>query len=56
MLNQLEQLQLDALAAIKAMRLRLRRPPQSPADLIGTVERAGLAATAAQLRLAKDLI
>ena len=55
-LNQLELRQIDALAAIKAMRARLRRPPQSAADLIATLERAGLAAGAAHLRRAEALI
>jgi len=55
-LNQLELRQIDALAAIKAMRARLRRPPQSAADLIATLERAGLAASAAHLRRAEALI
>ncbi len=55
-LNQLELRQIDALAAIKAMRARLRRAPQSAADLIATLERAGLAASAAHLRRAEALI
>ena len=55
-LNQLELRQIDALAAIKAMRARLRHPPQSAADLIATLERAGLAASAAHLRRAEALI
>jgi len=55
-LNQLELRQIDALAAIKAMRARLRRPPQSAAELIATLERAGLPASAAHLRRAQALI
>jgi predicted nucleic acid-binding protein len=55
-LNQLELRELDALAAIKAMRGRLRRPALSAAELIATFERAGLVATAAQLRRAQGLI
>ena len=55
-LNQLELRQLDALAAIKAMRARLRRPPQSAIELIATLERAGLPASAAHLRRAEALI
>ena len=55
-MNQLELRELDALAAIKAMRSRLRRPPQSAAELITTLERAGLPATAARLRGAEALI
>ena len=55
-LNQLELRQIDALAAIKAMRARLRRPPQSAADLIATLEHAGLPASAAHLRRAEALI
>jgi hypothetical protein len=55
-LNQLELRQIDALAAIKAMRARLRRPPQSAVDLIATLERAGLPASAAHLRRAQALI
>ena len=55
-LNQLELGQIDALAAIKAMRARLRRPPQSAADLIATLERAALPASAAFLRRAEALI
>jgi len=55
-LNQLELSQIDALAAIKAMRARLRRPPQSAVDLIATLERAGLPASAAHLRRAQALI
>ena len=55
-LNQLELRQIDALAAIKAMRARLRRPSQSAVDLIATLERAGLPASAAHLRRAQALI
>ena len=55
-LNQLELRQIAALAAIKAMRARLRRPPQSAVDLIATLERAGLPASAAHLRRAQALI
>lgn len=55
-MNQLELRQLDALAAIKTMRARLRNPPVSAADLIGILERCGLPQSAARLRQAESLI
>lgn len=56
MLNQLELRPFEALAAIKKMRSRLTRPPQSAAELIATLERSGLPASAAHLRRAEALI
>lgn len=47
---------IDGLAAVKAMRARLRRPSQTAAELIATLERAGLPASAAHLRRAEALI
>jgi hypothetical protein len=38
------------------MRARLNRPPQSAAELIATLERSGLPASAAHLRQAQALI
>jgi predicted nucleic acid-binding protein len=55
-MNQLELRQLDALAAIKTMRARLRNPAVSAADLIGILERCGLPQSAARLRHAESLI
>jgi PIN domain len=55
-LNQLELKPYEALAAVKKMRARLTRPPQTAADLIATLARAGLPATAAHLRSAAELI
>ncbi len=55
-LNQLELRPFEALAAVKKMRARLRRPPQSAAELIATLERSGLPASAAHLRQAQALI
>ncbi len=55
-LNQLELRPYEALAAVKKMRARLARPPQSAAELIATLERSGLPASAAHLRLAQALI
>jgi predicted nucleic acid-binding protein len=55
-LNQLELRPFEALAAVKAMRARLVRPPQSAAELIATLERSGLPASAAYLRGAQALI
>jgi len=55
-LNQLELRPYEALAAVKKMRARLIRPPQTAAELIATLERSGLPATAAHLRQAQALI
>ncbi|MFN8896257.1 MAG: PIN domain-containing protein, partial [Betaproteobacteria bacterium] len=55
-LNQLELRPFEALAAVKKMRVRLTRPPQSAAELIATLERSGLAASAAHLRQAQALL
>ncbi len=55
-LNQLELRPFEALAAVKKMRARLTRPPQTAAALIATLERSGLPATAAHLRQAQALI
>jgi hypothetical protein len=55
-LNQLELRPYEALAAVKKMRARLTRPPQSAAELITTLERSGLPASTAHLRQARDLI
>jgi hypothetical protein len=55
-LNQLELRPFEALAAVKKMRARLIRPPLSAADLIATLERSGLPASAAHLRQAQALI
>lgn len=56
MLNQLELRPYEALAAVKKMRARLNRPPQTAAELIATLERSGLPATATHLRQAQALI
>ncbi len=55
-LNQLELRPYEALAAVKKMRARLTRPPLSAVDLIATLERSGLPASAAHLRQAQALI
>ncbi len=55
-LNQLELRPYEALAAVKRMRARLNRPPQTAAELIATLERSGLPASAAHLRQAQALI
>lgn len=55
-LNQLELRPFEALAAVKKMRARLNRPPLSAAELIATLERSGLPASAAHLRQAQALI
>ena len=55
-LNQLELRPFEALAAVKKMRARLNRPPQTAAELIATLERSGLPASAAHLRQAQALI
>ena len=55
-LNQLELRPYEALAAVKKMRARLTRPLQSAAELIATLERSGLPASAAHLRQAQALI
>ena len=56
MLNQLELRPYEALAAVKKMRARLNRPPQTAAELIATLERSGLPASATHLRQAQALI
>lgn len=55
-LNQLELQPLKALVAIKKMRARLRQPSQTAAELIATLERVGLPASAAHLHQARGLI
>jgi predicted nucleic acid-binding protein len=55
-LNQLELRPYEALGAVKKMRARLTRPPLSAAELIATLERSGLPASAAHLRQAQALI
>jgi PIN domain len=55
-LNQLELRPYEALVAVKKMRARLTRPPQSAAELIATLERSGLPATATHLRQAHALL
>ncbi len=55
-LNQVELQPYEALAAVKKMRARLTRPPQTAAELIATLARSGLPASAAQLRQAQALI
>jgi predicted nucleic acid-binding protein len=55
-LNQLELRPYEALAAVKKMRARLNRSPQTAAELIATLERSGLPASAAHLRQAQALI
>ena len=55
-LNQLELRPFEALAAVKKMCARLNRPPLSAAELIATLERSGLPASAAHLRQAQALI
>ena len=54
--NQLELHELAALTAIKEMRARLIKPPQSAADLIATFESNQLTQTAGWLRRAEKLI
>lgn len=54
--NQLDLRQLEALAAIKAMRARLRNPPKTAGELIDTLERNRLPLTASILRTAEELI
>jgi predicted nucleic acid-binding protein len=54
--NQLDLRQLEALAAIKAMRTRLRNPPKTAGELIATFERNQLPITASILRTAEELI
>ncbi len=46
----------EALKAIKAMRKRLRKPPQSVAELLLTLERCGLPLTASMLAENAELI
>ncbi len=55
-LNQLELRPFEALSEVKKMRARLIRPTQTAAQLISTLERCGLPASAAHLRLAQALI
>jgi predicted nucleic acid-binding protein len=55
-LNQLELHPFEALAAVKKMRARLKNPPQTAAELIATLERVGLPASAVHLRQAQSLI
>ena len=55
-LNQLELQPLKALVAIKKMRTRLRRPAQTPDELVATFERVGLPASASHLQHARGLI
>lgn len=55
-MNQLELNQLQALAAIKSMRARLRKPPISAPDLVRIFEGIQLPQTAAYLREAISLI
>ena len=54
--DQLELSPLEALSAVKAMRARLKNPPLSTVDFIGTLELIGLLQTAAALRHAESLI
>lgn len=54
--NQLELRGIDALAAIKTLRARLRRPPVLAAQYVDTLERIGLSLTASHLREALELI
>lgn len=55
-LNQFELRPYEALAAVKKMRARLSRPSQSATELIATLERSGLPASASHLRQAQALI
>lgn len=55
-LSQLQLRELEALAAVKRMRARLRQPAVTAAELIEILERCGLPATAAHLRRAQALI
>jgi predicted nucleic acid-binding protein len=55
-LNQHELRPYEALAAVKKMRARLNHPPQTAAELIATLERSGLPASAAHLLQAQALI
>lgn len=48
--NQLELHAVKGLIAIKTLRARLRRPPQTPINFIDTIERSGLPMTALRLR------
>ncbi|MBS0308779.1 MAG: PIN domain-containing protein [Proteobacteria bacterium] len=54
--NQIELRDWEALAAIKASRARLKNPPKSAADYIGTLEKNRLPQTASLLRGALELI
>lgn len=54
--DQLELRPIDALAAIKALRGRLKKPPMSSLELIAVFERLQLPQTAAALRQAEALI
>ena len=55
-MNQIELSKPHALQAIKQMRSRLKNPPRSAAELIGTIERHQLPQTAAFLREWQSLI
>lgn len=55
-LNQPELRPFEALGAIKKMRARLTRPALSAGELIATLERCGLPASASHLREAQDLL
>ena len=55
-MNQLELREYEALAAIKRMRARLRNPPRSPVEFIGTLERNGLVQSTRRLSQRRDLI
>lgn len=55
-LSQIERRPYEALAVVKKLRSRITRPPQTAAELIATLESAGLPATAAHLRQAQTLI
>jgi len=54
--NQLHLNLTDALKAVKALRMRLIRPPQNPADIIKTITRCGLPQTASLLADNSELI
>jgi predicted nucleic acid-binding protein len=56
LLNQLELAPFPALAAIKAMRARLRKPPVSVPDMVVMLEKLQLPLTAARLREVGELI
>lgn len=52
-LNQLKLRPFESLAAVEKMRARLNRPLQAAAELIATLERSGLTASAAHLHQAQ---